>query len=120
MPKTTKSKFSLNKLNYYAMFDTGDKLDHICVMLEKIVDDLDGQDVVKVEIDNKDNTLVRIFADQERDQLKAENEKLREALKSISWYRQWYVHKPIADKTQIEHDLDVIIKTAEQALEVTK
>jgi hypothetical protein len=52
MPKTTKSKFSLNKLNYYAMFDTGDKLDHICVMLEKIVDDLDGQDVVKVEIDN--------------------------------------------------------------------
>ena len=83
MPKTTKSKFSLNKLNYYAMFDTGDKLDHICVMLEKIVDDLDGQDVVKVEIDNKDNTLVRIFADQERDQLKAENEKLREALREI-------------------------------------
>ena len=84
MPKTTKSKFSLNKLNYYAMFDTGDKLDHICVMLEKIVDDLDGQDVVKVEIDNKDNTLVRIFADQERDQLKAENEKLREALREIA------------------------------------
>ena len=57
----------------------------------------------------------------ERDALRAENERLREALKSISWYRQWYVHKPIADKTQIEHDLDVIIKTAEQALnEVTK
>ena len=56
----------------------------------------------------------------ERDALRAENEGLREALKSISWYRQWYVHKPIADKTQIEHDLDVIIKTAEQALEVTK
>jgi len=70
--------------------------------------------------DKQNEDDIEYILQSEYDQLKSENERLREALKSISWYRQWYAHKPIADKTQIEHDLDVIIKTAEQALEVTK
>ena len=85
MPITPKENFSINKLNYYSILDTDHKLDHICVLLENIRDSLKtstGEKHVEEWYQQKNLEWQNKY-DTDTAQLKAENERLREALKYI-------------------------------------